>query len=371
MSGKLKYVLLLLMALAGTFRVSGQIAMPDDVCVGATKHYWVDSTASSGSTFNWMIDGVTVQDGPVVLFKHTWLTTVGSPFIVSVIETSADGCAGVEQSGQVNVLEQLPVSVALSVDQNPVCFGESVIFTATPVNGGTDPVFSWFVNGTPVPIPPIPDNSYTFTPVGGETVYVQLTSNLECTITPVVNSDVIVIDVITLAAPLASVTGQPTCLIPTGTIVVTDPAEGTGFNYSIDDGATWLSTATFAGLIPGTYNVTVQEIATGCVSAPTVLTVDPAAGAPPAPVASVTVQPTCLVPTGTIVVTDPAEGTGFNYSIDNGATWLSTATFAGLIPGTYNVTVQEIATGCVSPATVLTIDPVPGAPLAPIASVTV
>jgi gliding motility-associated-like protein len=169
----------------------------------------------------------------------------------------------------------------------------------------------------------------------------------------------------TLPAPTASVTVQPTCAIPTGTIVVTAPT-GASIQYSI--GGAYQSSGTFSGLAPGSYNVTAQDTATGCTSVATVLVVNPPAGAPDAPTASVTVQPTCTIPTGTIVVTAPT-GASIQYSI--GGAYQSSGTFSGLAPGSYNVTAQDTATGCISSATVLVVNPIPANPDAPTASVTV
>ncbi len=104
------------------------------------------------------------------------------------------------------------------------------------------------------------------------------------------------------AAPTASVTVQPTCAVPTGTIVVSAPL-GAGLEYSID-GTAYQASPTFNLVAPGTYDVTVRNAA-GCVSAATSITVNAPAAAPAAPTASVTVQPTCASPTGTIVVTAP------------------------------------------------------------------
>ena len=70
----------------------------------------------------------------------------------------------------------------------------------------------------------------------------------------------------------------------------------------------------------------------------TPLTVNPVPTAPAAPTASVTVQPTCATPTGTIVVTAPI-GAGLTYSID-GTNYQAGTTFTGVAPGPYNVTVQ-------------------------------
>src|SRR4030066_397937 len=128
---------------------------------------------------------------------------------------------------------------------------------------------------------------------------------------------------------------QPTCAVPTGTIVITAPL-GAGYEYSTD-GSTYQASATFSGLAAATYNVTVRRTADiTCVSAPTSLTVNASPGVPAAPTGSVTVQPTCAVPTGTIVITAPVGA--YEYSID-GTTYQAGLTFSGLAAATYNVTV--------------------------------
>ncbi|OFY82870.1 MAG: hypothetical protein A3F72_01930 [Bacteroidetes bacterium RIFCSPLOWO2_12_FULL_35_15] len=166
------------------------------------------------------------------------------------------------------------------------------------------------------------------------------------------------------AAPTASVTVQPTC-INTGTIVVTAPTGGT-IEYSI--GGAYQTSGTFTGLTPGIYDVTAQDMSTGCISVNTSLTVNAPPGAPATPTASVTFQPTCTTPTGTIVITAPSGGT-IEYSV--GGAYQVSGTFSGLAPGTYNVTAQDMSTGCISVFLSLTINILPANPAAPTASVTV
>lgn len=162
------------------------------------------------------------------------------------------------------------------------------------------------------------------------------------------------------ALPTASVTTQPTCTTPLGTITVTAPS-GTNIQYSI--GSTYQSSGIFIGLVPNTYNITVQDIATGCVSPVLPLTVNVVPGAPVAPTASVTVQPTCSVPTGTVVITTPS-GANIQYSI--GGSYQTNATFTGLVPNTYTVTVKDVSSGCISPGTLLTVNAIPGLPTPPV-----
>ncbi len=154
--------------------------------------------------------------------------------------------------------------------------------------------------------------------------------------------------------PTASVTVQPTCTTPTGTIVVSSPT-GVGNLYSID-GVNYQTGTTFSGLTTNNYTVTVKKTPSGCVSNGTVVTISPVSSITP-PTASATVQPTCTTPTGTIVVTAPL-GANLEYSV-NGITYQSSTTFTGLTPGNYAVTVRNTTNGCVSTATAVTINSVP------------
>jgi hypothetical protein len=54
---------------------------------------------------------------------------------------------------------------------------------------------------------------------------------------------------------------QPTCALPTGTIVVKATGNNT-LEYSVDDGATWQPGAhVWCCLVPGSYNIKVRLVA--------------------------------------------------------------------------------------------------------------
>ncbi|MFL5728890.1 MAG: sugar-binding protein [Cytophagaceae bacterium] len=162
-----------------------------------------------------------------------------------------------------------------------------------------------------------------------------------------------------LAAPGASATQQPTCAVPTGTITIS-PLDNT-LTYSVD-GTNFAAGPTFSGLSPNTYNV-VAKNAGGCVSSPMPVTINAVPAGPSVPSAT-PVQPTCLLATGSITIN--SWNNTLTYSVD-GTNYLAGPSFSGLVPNSYNVTAKDAA-GCVSSSQAVTINPVPGAPVAPTAS---
>ena len=161
------------------------------------------------------------------------------------------------------------------------------------------------------------------------------------------------------AAPVASVTAQPTCAVTSGTIVFTAQ---TDVEYSIDGGSTYQAGVTFAGLASASYDLAVRSTVDGtCETVSGSLTIDAVPTPPATPVASVTVQPTCAVPTGTIVFTTQADVV---YSVD-GTNFQASEIFAGLAPNDYTLTVQSTIDGTCETvgASTLTVNPVPSAPI--------
>src|SRR5690606_16682490 len=74
-----------------------------------------------------------------------------------------------------------------------ICAGDSVTFTAKPVNGGDSPDYTWFVNGKPVPN--VSGDTYSYAPENGDEIVVQLLSHISCTENPEAISNKIIISV--------------------------------------------------------------------------------------------------------------------------------------------------------------------------------
>lgn len=115
----------------------------------------------------------------------------------------------------------------------------------------------------------------------------------------------------------------------------------------------------WTGVATGTYTVSVTETNNnGCPGTPQ--TVSVSIITTPTAAATVT-QPTCAVATATIEVTSPT-GTGYQYSIDNGATWQTATTFPNIAANSNHTVIVKNQTGCLSIATPTTVNPQPATP---------
>jgi len=92
-------MILLTIVLFSGLKAGAQMAMPDYVYIGCTKHYNVDLT--SGSTYTWKIDGVE-QSATTNEIDIAWNTA--GEFILSVQEHST-GCDGPIRKGEVYVYQ--------------------------------------------------------------------------------------------------------------------------------------------------------------------------------------------------------------------------------------------------------------------------
>lgn len=170
------------------------------------------------------------------------------------------------------------------------------------------------------------------------------------------------------AAPVPGTITQPSCNVSTGMVVLTDlPPSGSWTLTRYPEGTIYTGTGvtiTVTGLEAGTYTFTVTN-SDGCTSLPSAeVVIDPQPPTPTPPVPGTITQPTCEVPTGSVLLTGlPAAGewtlTRFPGTYTSTGTG-SSFTVDGLSPGSYNFTVTNSA-GCTSAvSTAVVINPQPG-----------
>ena len=190
--------------------------------------------------YYWALDNVTLTGTPSVFsYDYSWIAdpsgTSGLPAgagtpspanatvsanptattSYTVSATNGNGCSGSE-STLVTVLPGSPVSVSIAASSNPVCVSSNVTFTATPVNGGSSPVYQWKVNGVNVG-----SNSPTYSTsslVNGDIVSCIMTSNASCvTGNPATSNTVTMTILPSVAASVnISASSNPVC---SGTVV--------------------------------------------------------------------------------------------------------------------------------------------------------
>ena len=273
----------------------------------------------------------------------------------------------IAQNISVTITAAPVISVQPSTTVQNVCQNGPVATLSVTATAGSGSItgYQWYIttnnnNTSGAAIPFATSSTYTPSSANLGTIYFycKITNSNGCSTTSGVSGALIVSPNIT--TPSASATQQPTCALPTGTIVVTAPV---GLNIEYSDGGAYQASGTFANLAPGiTYNITAKNVVTGCVSPVKTVPID-ALPLAPAVSATVTTQPTCTVPTGTITISSP---TGADYEYSVGGAYQNGLVFPGLINSTtYNVTVRQISTGCTSAILPLMIDPIAGAPARP------
>ena len=128
---------------------------PGPVCLG-TSITFTANPANGGLSpaYQWRINGnpVSGQTGPVFTSS-----TLANNDQISVLLSSSDPCASPQTALSppvtLNLASVLSASVTAvsSAAGNAICQGESITFTANPVNGGGNPQYQWSVNGSDVP----------------------------------------------------------------------------------------------------------------------------------------------------------------------------------------------------------------------------
>ena len=281
------------------------------------------------------------------------ITGISANSTITYTVTNNDGCtSAASQPAVLNGTPTPPAAPVIGTVTQPDCANPdgSVQLNGLPTSG------LWIVTVTPGGTTLINNGSTgTFTGLAANNSYTfTVTDENGCTSSSSVS---VTINNVPSApsAPTATVTIQPTCTTPTGTILVTAPI-GANYEYSVD-GTNYQSSTTFSGLQPGTYLVSVADLTTGCTSTTTSLAVNTVPNGPAAPVVNISAQPTCSDPTGAFEIVSPL---GANYSYTSNGIDQTETTFTGLLPGqTYSVTVTDVTSGCVSSAFDVTFNGIP------------
>jgi uncharacterized protein (TIGR02145 family) len=152
------------------------------VCTGTSITYTaIPVNEGPTPTYAWKVNGV-----PIGTNSSTFTyIPVNGDVVACQLTSSLAGCLSgnpsTSNSITMTVNPNLPVSVTITPDLNVVCQGQTITFTATPVNEGTTPTYAWKVNGTTIAGATL--STYSYIPVNGDLVSCTVTSSEMCTLT--------------------------------------------------------------------------------------------------------------------------------------------------------------------------------------------
>lgn len=298
-------------------------------------------------------------------FSLLFVTPPATTSVTLVLENNNVG--GNAQPGNDLVLDDITFkpcgpTVTATLTNPPVCSGQSINLSGTLIGSLNNPAFQWQIST---------DGGNSFSNISGATTAnynltglavgnykLQLlaaeSSNINSPTCRFISN---AIDLTINSVPLNATYNitQPSCSLTFGSITITSPLGG-NLQYSIN-GSNYQSSTTFSNLTQGTYNITVRNVSTGCISNSSSFSINAPIGIPPAPVISSITQPNCTIVTASFSVTSPT-GAGLEYSI-NGTNYQTSTSFSGILPGYYDLTVRNSSTGCVSSSTGIYINPPP------------
>jgi len=154
--------------------------LPNVICQDATVTLDASGNASitiadidAGSTDNCGIASLTASQ---TSFDCSDIALSPITVTLTVIDDSGNTAQCTASVTVIDLAQNADVTIAANPGDT-ICAGESVTFTATPVDGGSNPSYEWFINGSSEG-----NNNPVFTPltslVDGDVVYVEMTSSL-------------------------------------------------------------------------------------------------------------------------------------------------------------------------------------------------
>ncbi len=280
-------------------------------------------------------------------------TTVSglTPGTYAFTVTNASGCTS-SASTNIDIIAAIPSTPVTGTITQPTCSVAtgSIVLSSLPSG-------NWTIN--PGAIAGTGPN-YTLSGLAAGTYSFTVTNTSGCVSSP--SSNIIInAQPLSPAAPIPGAITQPSCTVATGSVVLNNLPAG---NWIINPGAIAGTGAsiTIAGIATGTYTYTVTN-ASGCTSvASSNVIINSQPAIPLVPSVGTVTEPTCSVPTGSVVLSGLPSG---NWTLNPGAIAGNTTstTISGLVAGTYTYTVTQ---GCTSASTAnIVINAQPVTPTAP------
>lgn len=222
-------------------------ATPSTICSGSTSQMNVVRSGGLGP-YTYLWSPSTGLSNPNIINP---VANPGTTTTYTVTVTDFLGTA-VSSTVTLTVLPYLPVSVSITASANPSPPGSYVLFTATPVNGGTIPAYQWKVNGINVGSGL---STYSYVPSYHDQVKCVLTSNYSCPTGNPATSNIIAMVVVNTNTSVTGSVPSPLTLCFDASNTVTVAGGGTTFTVQSGGSATMIAGVKISYL----YGTTVQS----------------------------------------------------------------------------------------------------------------
>jgi uncharacterized protein (TIGR02145 family) len=172
---------------------------------GTLEFKWQQSTTSGVAGFSDISASNAPGYSPGPISQTTWYRRLAR------VDCMPDwtGAVMTEALEMTVTTPQIPF-VTISANHILVCAGETVTFTATPINGGTNPAYQWKVNGVNAGTN---SSIYSYIPASGDCIICQLTSSIPCVIAnPATSNEIcyIVFNILPVSVTISS-SANPVC----------------------------------------------------------------------------------------------------------------------------------------------------------------
>lgn len=202
------------------------------ICPGNPVSFTATSVNGGLSpVYQWQVNGVPVGSNST---NYTTTSLQNGDVVRAILITNPSCTPPVSNASNgitINVVTGPMASASILASATTICQGTSVIFTATPTNGGTSPSYQWQLNGINVgaDLPTYTTNSL----LQGDIVSVIMTSSLSCVSGSPSTSNAISMSVTNSVSPTVSIssTNPNICTGTAVTFTANSINEGTGPIY--------------------------------------------------------------------------------------------------------------------------------------------
>jgi gliding motility-associated-like protein len=235
-------------------------------CTGGSITFTATPTnGGTTPTYQWKVNGVNVIGQIASTFTTT---TLKNGDVVTVAMNSSDLCANpvtvASNSITITATPVIPL-VSIASSTTSTCTGESVTFTATPINGGTTPSYQWKINGVNVS----GQTASTFTSTSlnnGDVVTVMMSSSDPCAnpINAASNTVAVTVNIApTLIITNPQIFCTPSTVDLTALAIISGSSTGTTYSWWLDAANTIPLPNPNTVAASGTYYIKSQS-AVGC-----------------------------------------------------------------------------------------------------------